>query len=67
MIYNASTDLSVTRVTLDGIDITKRCFFADDQAGYVAIYEIDETGHIIADDSGDPIPHGKIGKVLVEL
>lgn len=65
MIYNAESDLSVSGVTLDGVDITRSCFFADDQIGYVAMYETDDDGRIIADDSGNPIRFGKIGKVIV--
>jgi hypothetical protein len=32
------------RVRLDGVDVSDRCFFADDAAGVVGLYQRNETG-----------------------
>lgn len=67
MIYNAyNASLGVSSVLFDGQDITRECFFADDEIGYVAVYEVDNSGRIVADANGKPISHGKLGKVVVK-
>lgn len=60
--------IRVKSVTLDGADVTSSCFYADDEAGIVEVYEMDESGHIIAVNSdGDTIRHKKHGEVIIAL
>lgn len=33
-----------TRVWLDGVDVTSRCFYADDSAGIVRLYRLNAEG-----------------------
>lgn len=40
------------RVFLDGVDVTNRCFLADDQEGIVGLYLHDESGHFYRDGDG---------------
>lgn len=37
------------RTSLDGIDVSDRCFYADDLAGVVRCYKVNESGHVYVD------------------
>lgn len=39
-----------TRVWLDGVEVTSRCFEADEEKGYVLCYVEDEGGHHVFTD-----------------
>lgn len=51
------------RVLLDGIDVSRRCFLADDHPpGLVGLYLCDESGHFYKDgaDAAQEFRHGKV-------
>lgn len=52
------------RTLLDGVEVTKRCFLADDETGEVGLYLVDVDGHFYrneaTDDAAQEVRHGAV-------
>jgi hypothetical protein len=56
----------VNSVYVDGVDVTKRCFEADDEAGYVCLYKVDERGIPLRDIEREELATETIhGRVII--
>jgi hypothetical protein len=70
MIYTVRNDgIKIKAVYLDGEDVTKRCFFANDgKRGEVGLFKTDAYGKFYKDPyKGDAAREFKRGKVVVVL
>ena len=52
------------RAFLDGVDVSARCYYADDEAGEVRLFKRDAMGHLIYDFAtlapAEEILHGQV-------
>lgn len=55
------------RVWLDGVEVTTRCFMADDDLGNVGMFVRDAEGRIQVNGWGDPQEEVAHGTVRIEL
>lgn len=59
-------NLDVSKVTLDGEDVTLRCFEADDELGYVKLYRVKDKSFYLNEDKRVAWEMRK-GKVVVKV
>lgn len=52
-----------TRVWLDGVEVTARCFYADGRRGVVRLYAITPDGRFQVDPAGKVVTEERRGKV----
>jgi sugar lactone lactonase YvrE len=53
-------------VTLDGKEVTDRCFEADEEEGYVDLYKLDADGKMFITKAGRPGQERLHGKVKIK-
>lgn len=56
-----------TRVHLDGIDVTTRCYAANDVDGWVDCWKLNADGHKYLDDDGEAAQERLHGTVVIEF
>lgn len=58
----------VRTVTVDGVDVTSRCFALDTEEGWADCFDRDERGNVYVGPSGDELAKARLtGAVVVDL
>lgn len=67
MKVTAKTHMDKVRAYLDGVDVSGLCFEADDEAGYVMGYRLNDRETFVRSPEGELVIFTKHGNVRIEF